>query len=193
MQVAPDESRLRKCKETQQQREAYLCYYAMGSKRNYRAVAQKTGVTIGTLSNWSKKFDWVGRLEEASSGIVDRMQRRIQGDMIKKTAQFKAECMNMLDVALEDAMERISSGDLRIDSVKDLVSVVKTSLLLRGEVTERRETKKSDVAEKAKKILDLVNIGGTGPFVLPSVAGEDDGETVYVRDVEEDAANDESS
>lgn len=168
--ISPDETSLRSPVETRQQADAYIRYYAMGENRSFRALARETGVTIGTLSNWGKKFKWKERLEEAHGGVVARIQKRIHGDLIKKTARFKAECLNMLDLALEDAMARISSGDLKIDSVKDLVSVVKTSLLLRGEVTERRETKKDEAQDRAKKILDMVR-SGDSTVLLPVYEG----------------------
>ena len=168
--ISPDETSLRSPVETRQQADAYIRYYAMGENRSFRALARETGVTIGTLSNWGKKFKWRERLEEAQGGVVARIQKRINGDLIKKTARFKAECLNMLDLALEDAMARISSGDLKIDSVKDLVSVVKTSLLLRGEVTERRETKKDEAQDRAKKILDMVR-SGDSTVLLPVYEG----------------------
>ena len=50
------------------------------------------------------------------------------------------------------------------------MSVVKTSLLLRGEVTERRETKKDEAQDRAKKILDMVR-SGDSTVLLPVYEG----------------------
>ena len=56
--ISPDETSLRSPVETRQQADAYIRYYAMGENRSFRALARETGVTIGTLSNWGKKFKW---------------------------------------------------------------------------------------------------------------------------------------
>jgi transposase len=50
--------------ELARHKHAFECYYALGSRRSYRVVADEFQVSPSTIKNWSRDFKWRQRIEE---------------------------------------------------------------------------------------------------------------------------------
>lgn len=65
--------------ETPRAFSAFLAFFQLGHARSLSALADKLGEGLGTIKNWSSKFDWSGRLQSFNSGLLQD-QARTQAD-----------------------------------------------------------------------------------------------------------------
>jgi len=77
-------------------------------------------------------------------------------------SEVKGICQQVIFDLMQTAKDDIESGELKIESVKDLETVMKMDLLLRGDATERVESKsmvvslKQDMANMSVKQLEEI-------------------------------------
>lgn len=140
-------------KETIEQQEAFELYYNM-ERRTLKAVADKIGKTERTVSNWSKRFDWVARVKQRE--IEDAKALDISA-FKEKTADLKTRYRLLINNLFADANKRIASGELRIKNIQDIDRLVRLDLLLMGEYTDRIENEnKTDFSPADKARLDTI-------------------------------------
>ena len=57
--------------ETKRQRQAFEFYYSLGASRNQEKVARRFGVTRWTVSQWSRWYDWAGRMKQRNKEVAE--------------------------------------------------------------------------------------------------------------------------
>ncbi len=157
-------------RETPEQIKAYALYASMGDKRSVQKVATEIGRPKATVDSWSQKWKWQDRVMADEESVKSVVLQTVSQRVVKDTAQFKLESMQIVEEALEGAKETMRAGKMDFTRPGDVVNLIKTGLLLHGEATERRETVQAKSAEAARKILDLIRRGGGDPLA-PGVDG----------------------
>lgn len=147
-------------RETPEQLKAYALYAAMGERRSLERVAEELGRPKSTLELWSRKWGWQERLRKDEAAVKSVLLQRVSERVVKNAEQFKTESMQLVDAALEKAGETLAEGKMDLTRPGDIVNLIKTGLLLRGEATERKETVQIKAKENAMKILQMVRVGG---------------------------------
>jgi hypothetical protein len=71
--------------ETPRAFSAFMAFFQLGHARSLPALADKLGEGLGTVKNWSSKFDWSGRLQSFNSGLLQN-QAQAQADLQKAQA-----------------------------------------------------------------------------------------------------------
>jgi len=66
--------------ETEEQKQAFELYYGLGLKRSYSTIASQTGVSLSTMKNWGKAFDWQQRVEQRDALKRQELAESISAD-----------------------------------------------------------------------------------------------------------------
>ena len=162
---------------------AFEIYYNQGLKRSYKRTAKEVSVTIPTIFNWSKKFNWQTRIKERNNefsndlkeattnnviGIKVRYSNAVATlvkdfllycDEMKKIYELKRREWNKKNMMYRQ--DRVANPDpgpkpkpfTIIKDISDLEKIVKLELLLLGESTDRKE---QVTREKDDRITDLI-------------------------------------
>lgn len=117
-------------------REAFEYYYILGESRTYKQVAEHFSKTEGTVKKWANKYNWSDMI--AQRALENAKKAGIEALRAEITA-VKAEYRGQLTVLLERACNDIKEGKLKVESVEDIETLIKLSLLLMGEPTESIE------------------------------------------------------
>jgi hypothetical protein len=122
-------------KEELKHKKAFEVYYSLGEKRSTRATAKKVGVSPGTIQNWSKSFNWAERVEIRDATVGEALEQKA----IDTVVTLKADYHKIIKATIFAAIERIKSGELRIENVNDLRMLVQLDLDLLGEEDRRNK------------------------------------------------------
>ena len=123
-------------------------------RRTLKAVADKIGKTERTVSNWSKRFDWVARVKQRE--IEDAKALDISA-FKEKTVDLKTRYRLLINNLFSDANKRIANGELKIKNIQDMERLIKLDLLLMGEYTDRIENETTTAFSDADKArLDAI-------------------------------------
>lgn len=92
--------------ETPRAYSAFIAFFQLGHARSLQAVADKLGESLGTVKNWSSKFDWSERLQAFNSGLLQQ-QARDQTDLHLKQAADWAHRLNRFREQEWDAAQKL--------------------------------------------------------------------------------------
>ena len=121
-----------------EQLRAFQLWYAMGDGRTLTKVAALLKRKGSEVRSWHDRYGWKRRLAAMDSKVVALIDEKF-ADLY---SEVKAVCQQGLFSLMGRALKDIDAGDLRIKDIKDLETVMKLDLLLKGEATERSESKK---------------------------------------------------
>lgn len=124
-------------RENTAQREAFEIYYALGSKRSLKTVAQQIGKTERTVAGWSRSFNWVARVQQRD---IEEAKNRDTNNISAQTTDVRTRYRIIMNNLMARATEKMAEGKLEIKTISDLERVVKLDLLLMGEATEKTES-----------------------------------------------------
>jgi hypothetical protein len=135
--------------ENPEQFEAFMTYYQMGDERSFTKVAEKIGRSIKACEVWSKKFHWQKKIAQLDLQIVEQLRSKMVRDIVKQKMNYQKLVNNLIaKIIKEDTKELL----IKPKSINDVVSLIKTSLLLAGETTEREELLTGSFVDLVKKI-----------------------------------------
>lgn len=119
-------------RETSRHRSAFEFYYGQGGSRSYVLTAVHIGVSKHSISRWSKSFAWQQRVAARDAKISDEVENRADDNL----ANFKLKQLRTISSKLTE----FAHSDIAANDIADFDRLVKLSLLIRGEATERTET-----------------------------------------------------
>ena len=119
------------------QLQIFHVYYNMGEDRCIKKLSSATGISIVKLRSWKKRFSWDRRIRALDSKVTSLIDDKF-ADLY---SEVKAIAVQSLFDLLASARDDIEEGRLRIESIKDLETIMKLDLLLKGQATERKESK----------------------------------------------------
>lgn len=126
-------------------RDAFELYYSLGDSMSVRQkviqVCNEFGKSYGTIFKWKKKFNW----DERKRLRDMRVQRRIEDKTENHIVEVRSKYLKLIEISIDDYLRRAEQGDfIRIEKSIDIDRLVKLGLLLRGDVTDRKEKKSDD-------------------------------------------------
>src|SRR5215471_1249065 len=65
--------------ETPRAFSAFMAFFQLGHARSHQAVAETLGESLGTVRNWSSRFNWAERLQDYNSGLLEQ-QAHLQAE-----------------------------------------------------------------------------------------------------------------
>jgi len=123
--------------ETPRAFSAFSAFFQLGQTRSLQAVADRLGENPGTVRNWSAKFDWPGRLQAYSSGLLEAgaraqatLQLRQAADWNRRLDLFREQewdAAQKLIVAAQCFLESFGDDDLRRMTLAQVSRALKIS------------------------------------------------------------------
>lgn len=169
--------------ETLRHKEAFEYYYTLGPDRNLKKVAERFGVSLRSVGNWSKKYNWMERVKQRDIELAQEMRERNNEAILSE----KAKIRTILKALYNQLVKDLRDGKVKIKSVSDLEKVVKLDLMLMGEPTEVVDNRVGLTVEDREAIDKMreaiwvdVTGGRTEDEILEEESGEeepDEGET----------------
>ena len=120
-----------------QQLQVFHAFYGMGEDRCIKKLSSATGISVVKLRSWKKRFSWDRRIRALDSKVTSLIDDKF-ADLY---SEVKAIAVQSLFDLLASARDDIEEGRLKIESIKDLETIMKLDLLLKGQATERKESK----------------------------------------------------
>lgn len=116
--------------------QVFAAYYAMGSKRSLKKLAEMTGRSYSWIKEMSRQCNWQGRLAEIESRIEDKFNDAVA----EETAKIRAEQLRSIRKAQEAYHKQMQAEGFAADgSSKDKIAAYKDLILmdrlLTGETT----------------------------------------------------------
>ncbi len=132
--------------ETPKALEAFEQYWALGSERSLRALADATGIQLSQLGDWSRKFDWQYRVlqrqreEIAAARVAAKKEaaalarRRLRNAQLlqeaaltifakAKIADMEEDARDYLDTALKMMTEGMRAERLELGEATETISL----------------------------------------------------------------------
>ena len=151
-------------KETPKQRGAFLIYFNLGEKRSLVNVQQElsekgTKISETSLAKWSKKYQWVERVQKMDQEVMDRSEEiAIKNATVKKSDILKTVKNTMIryNKALLDGTTIPSAGDFKTMweiGRKELGKDLDKSPAIKIEINQRILSIVQKAEEDARKII----------------------------------------
>lgn len=99
-------------------------YYSLKSERSYEKVAQALSVSVATVQKWSKKYKWRERVLEKEHNEYLMRQREIDLQILQDKKTYRG----ILKKSVNVFVDKLNRGDVKIDTVKDLVMLINCDL-----------------------------------------------------------------
>jgi transposase len=113
--------------ETLRHQEAFDYYYSLSHDRSYPQVASEFTVSLTSVKKWAKAFNWQQRVKERDINNSKKLEERTDTSIVDARAKY----LVILQASLYHYMEALKSGNIKINSVKDLETLAKLEMLLR--------------------------------------------------------------
>ena len=123
--------------ETPRAFSAFLAFFGLGHARSLQAVADKLGENLGTVKNWSSKYDWAERLQTFNSGLLQTQardqaacQRQEAADWNRRLHAFREqewEAAQKLIAAAQCFLETFGEDDVRRMTLAQVSRALKVS------------------------------------------------------------------
>lgn len=122
--------------ETLRHQQAFEYYYSLGHERSYPQVASEFTVSLTSIKKWAKTFKWQQRVQERDINNAQILEEKTDTKMVDARSKY----LLVIQATLYHFMKALKSGNIRINSVKDLETLAKLELLLReGEAPSKDE------------------------------------------------------
>lgn len=117
-------------------REAFEYYYSLGSSRSYPQVASQFTVSLTSVKKWAKEFNWQVRVRDRDIKNARKLAKQTDETLL----EAKTKYLTIIQNTLQEYEAALQSGDIKINSVKDLAALANLEMSLREEVPEEDKT-----------------------------------------------------
>lgn len=116
-------------KETLRHRKAFEYYYSLGSKRSYPQVASLFTVSLTSVKKWAKSFKWQQRVRDRDIKNANKLEEKTDETIL----EAKLKYLTIIQDTLQKYETALQSGEIKINSVKDLATLANLEMSLREE------------------------------------------------------------
>lgn len=134
---------------------AFEKYYELGEKRTLTSLSKETGFEVNRLSRWSRQDNWMQKVSERDRLVSDVLKAKA----VLSITEIKLEYSSTIHRLIQEMVDnmdvynrKVAEINAKIKNPKDLLKykslvyssedferLVKLDLLMRGDVTDRRE------------------------------------------------------
>lgn len=160
-------------RETARAMEAFEVYYLMGIERSLARVSDEMGISIGTVTKWSTKYNWVERVKQRD----EKNMRLVAYADDKAYVESLRGYAKIVDESIKKYNEALTKGKVVVNNPKDLDKLMRLSFELSDRLAANNNDKlnaNNQTAEDSLKVTIL----------------EIKGEVEEARNNEEDETND---
>lgn len=134
--------------EREHHKQAFETYYALGLKRSHRVVANKVGVSVSTIKNWSRSFRWRERIAERDAQVARAVANRSVTDEVDHLGRN----LQIVRMALVRLAKAVADGQVKM-ALGDLDKLIRLESFLRDEPDSRQEIVFGDLRNKSREEL----------------------------------------
>ena len=95
--------------EREHHKQAFETYYTLGPRRTYAAVAERFGVSMSTIKNWSRAFRWRRMLQVRQAWQTQQVTEHMDQVLQERTDRAR----KLLDLALARMARYLADGKLK--------------------------------------------------------------------------------
>lgn len=106
--------------------DAFEYYYSLGSARSYEKVAQKFNRSEKTVNTWGYKEKWA---EEVRYRDTEQLKENRRQSLISRRSSA-SKYQKLVDGSLKVYLEELKKGRIKVETVKDLDTLVKLACYL---------------------------------------------------------------
>lgn len=99
-------------------------YYNLKAERSYEKVAKALGVSVATVTKWSKRYKWREQVLEKEHKEYLMRQREIDLQILQDKKTYRS----ILKKSVNVFVDKLNKGDVKVDTVKDLVALINCDL-----------------------------------------------------------------
>jgi len=116
--------------ETLRHQQAFDYYYSLGHERVIHRLL-RVYCQPHSIKKWAKAFKWQQRIIDRDIENAQKLEEKTNNTIVDARSKY----LIVIQATLHQFMKKLKSGNIRINSVKDLETLAKLELLLReGEV-----------------------------------------------------------
>lgn len=158
--------------ETSRHKSAFNTYYLMGADRTLKRLSDVCSVSVKTAERWSKEFNWQERIELKDIDLSRKTEEVLDDAVVNTRADYRKMIKENMaeDVKLDSyvttligkAKDKIEKGELTVDSIKDLVELMRVK---QGSTAKKVELMKADLllmGEADSRVDNAVHINVHG-------------------------------
>ncbi len=117
----------------ERQLKAFEFYFASGDKRSYKLTADTFGVSVVSIHNWAKKYNWEEALEQRSKELAHKLSQQTTKVFMTTRSMYLAILKKAIVQAVTfDAGGQIISTKIKINNMADFERAIKLSYQLMG-------------------------------------------------------------
>jgi transposase len=99
-------------RDRQQHDRAFTLYLSLGEKRTYKQVAERLRVSVSTVKNWSRKYNWQERVQEQEAEVA----RKVADQAIDSQANLLARDQKIVHMALVKLAKGIAEDRVKLQA-----------------------------------------------------------------------------
>lgn len=122
-------------KESLKHYQAFEDYFALAGQRSLANLSEKTGTSVRTLEDWSKKFGWAERVHMRDRAMAEKLAEKTDTDIINE----KSKLVNIVKASIAIYVDKLKNGTrtlydkdgkpvivpgIKIDSPRDLAILI---------------------------------------------------------------------
>jgi len=131
--------------------EAFEYFYSLGAGRSMKKVGEHFHVTLRTVQNWAKTYNWRMKLDQRDVEIAKKMGEKTTNAILNEKANFRKDikaAMAPIRDILSGLIKKVQAQEnpIKVSSAKDYKDLllvykelVRLDLLLVGEATDKTE------------------------------------------------------
>lgn len=133
----------------------------MGKDRSLTLLSEELDYAVGTLGNWSRKFNWQQRIAERDKQNLAIMRRQRLEESEKMRTIYQQAIRKVLH---DQFLEPLQEGrlDMNLNNLKDVENLIKLDMTL--EDVDRNDERYNDAAKELTneeaKVIEMINADG---------------------------------
>lgn len=145
-------------KETLKHKEAFEFYYSLGSVRSYQKVAEEYKVTLKSVAQWSKSFNWQERIAQRDIEIGQQLKEKTMDTIINEKANYR----KIVKLAMSQLVESMRAGEMTY-RIQDLERLIRLDMYLLGESEANVKVENTHtLSEQDKDMIRELGVSMTG-------------------------------
>src|SRR5215831_13361510 len=101
--------------ETPRAYRAFRAYFELDQVRSLQAVADKLGESLGTVKNWSSRFDWAERIQSFNAGLL----RQHAASRLREAAEWSKRLEELREQEWDAAQKLGAAARCYLDAYGD--------------------------------------------------------------------------
>jgi hypothetical protein len=105
--------------ETPRAFSAFMAFFQLGHARSHQAVAETLGESLGTVRNWSSRFNWAERLQDYNSGLLEQQAHLQAENKLNHVADWNRRLEECRELEWDASQKLVAAARCFLESFGD--------------------------------------------------------------------------